>query len=236
MHRIRHARPRSEQPSRQTWPVCAPIEASARLSFRLVDGQRPEHIRALFRNFVEARLPAGCRVEFEGAGGNSAVSVNEASPYIAATVRALDAEWPEPTLIKGTGGTIPLVGLLTDRLDVDCIVTGFILADDAIHAPNERYGVERLRMGIRSWVRILAGLTVGTGRAGGCGHPKSEAGPVDPALLACCRNLKRFSSYTQISLANKAATSGAGRSSADRHPFAQFQKSIRPWSRNRPSS
>jgi acetylornithine deacetylase/succinyl-diaminopimelate desuccinylase-like protein len=135
-----------------------PASASARLSFRLVGGQRPEHIRALFRKFVEARLPAGCRVEFEGAGGNSAVSVNEASLYIAATARALDAEWPEPTLIKGTGGTVPLVGLLTDRLGVDCIVTGFILADDAIHAPNERYDVERLRKGIRSWVRILSEL------------------------------------------------------------------------------
>lgn len=135
-----------------------PASASARLSFRLVGDQQPGHIRTLFRNFVEARLPAGCRVEFEGSGGNPAVQVNEASPYIAATARALDAEWSEPTLIKGTGGAIPLVGLLTDRLGVDCIVTGFILADDAIHAPNERYDLERLRKGIRSWVRILSEL------------------------------------------------------------------------------
>ncbi|WP_167332457.1 M20/M25/M40 family metallo-hydrolase, partial [Mesorhizobium metallidurans] len=118
-----------------------PSSASARLSFRLVDEQKPERIRSLFRKFVEARLPDGCRVEFEGAGGNSAVSVNEASRFMAATARALDAEWPEPTLIKGTGGAIPLVGLLTDGLGVDCIITGFILADDAIHAPNERYDV-----------------------------------------------------------------------------------------------
>lgn len=135
-----------------------PSSASARLSFRLVGGQRPEHIRTIFRNFVENRLPPGCRVEFEGAGGNAAVSVNEANPYLMATARALDAEWPERTLIKGTGGTVPLVGLLTDRLGVDCIVTGFILADDAIHAPNERYDVERLRKGIRSWARILSEL------------------------------------------------------------------------------
>jgi acetylornithine deacetylase/succinyl-diaminopimelate desuccinylase-like protein len=86
------------------------------------------------------------------------VSVNEASPFLVATARALDSDWPEPTLIKETGGAIPLVGLLTDRLGVDCIVTGFILADDAIHAPNERYDLERLRKGIRSWVRILSEL------------------------------------------------------------------------------
>ncbi|POF29103.1 M20/M25/M40 family metallo-hydrolase [Roseibium marinum] len=135
-----------------------PGSASARLSFRLVGRQRPEDVRAKFRSFVEAGLPVGCRVEFEGCGGSSAVSVNDAGPYVAATARALDCEWAQPTLIKGTGGTIPLIELLTNSLNVDCIVTGFILADDAIHAPNERYDVERLRKGIRSWVRILSEL------------------------------------------------------------------------------
>jgi acetylornithine deacetylase/succinyl-diaminopimelate desuccinylase-like protein len=135
-----------------------PGSASARLSFRLVGRQQPERIRAIFRSFVEASLPAGCRVEFEGSGATSAVSVNGASGYVAATARALESEWAQPPLIKGTGGTIPLVELLTDRLEVDCIVTGFILADDAIHAPNERYDVERLRRGVRSWVRILSEL------------------------------------------------------------------------------
>ncbi|HEV2507866.1 MAG TPA: M20/M25/M40 family metallo-hydrolase [Mesorhizobium sp.] len=135
-----------------------PSSASARLSFRLVGEQKPEYIRRIFRNFVKGRLPPGCRVEFEGSGGNAAVSVNEDSPYLMATARALDAEWPERTLIKGTGGTVPLVRLLTDRLGVDCIVTGFILADDAIHGPNEHYDVERLRKGTRSWARILSEL------------------------------------------------------------------------------
>lgn len=135
-----------------------PGSAYARLSFRLVGGQEPERIRSLFRSHVQKQLPEGCDVEFEGQGGSGAVSVNDASPFVAATARALDAEWPEPTLIKGTGGAVPLVETLTRQLGVDCIVTGFILADDAIHAPNERYDVERLRKGIRSWVRILGEL------------------------------------------------------------------------------
>ena len=135
-----------------------PASAYARLTFRLVGRQRPEDIRAKFRKFIEARLPAGCQVEFEGAGGSTAVSVNEASPYIAAAARALNAEWPEPALIKGTGGAVPVVGLLTEQLGVDCITVGFILGDDAIHAPNERYDVERLHKGIRSWSRILSEL------------------------------------------------------------------------------
>ncbi|MEQ9607565.1 MAG: M20/M25/M40 family metallo-hydrolase [Kiloniellaceae bacterium] len=136
-----------------------PASAYARLTFRLVGRQRPEDIRAKFRKFVEARLPAGCRVEFEGVGGSTPVSVNEASPYITAAARALDAEWPEPALIKGTGGAVPVVGLLTEQLGVDCVTVGFILGDDAIHAPNERYDLERLRKSIRSWARILFELS-----------------------------------------------------------------------------
>jgi|HigsolmetaAR201D_1030396.scaffolds.fasta_scaffold05065_7 Acetylornithine deacetylase/Succinyl-diaminopimelate desuccinylase and related deacylases len=133
-----------------------PGSATARLSFRLVDGQSPEQVRSIFRRFVEANLPQGARAEFEGQGGTSAVLVNENSPYIAAAARALEAEWGEPTLLKGSGGTIPIVELLMRELAVvDCIVTGFILADDAIHAPNERYDANRLRKGIRSWVRII---------------------------------------------------------------------------------
>lgn len=136
-----------------------PASASARLSFRLVDQQKPEHIRTIFRNFVETRLPPGCRAEFEGAGGSAAVTVNETSSYIAAAARALEAEWSEPPLVKGTGGAVPVVGLFKERLGVDCVTVGFILGDDAIHAPNERYDVERLRKGIRSWVRILSELS-----------------------------------------------------------------------------
>jgi acetylornithine deacetylase/succinyl-diaminopimelate desuccinylase-like protein len=132
-----------------------PGSATARLSFRLVGGQDPETIRGQFRDWVRRQMPEGCRAEFDGDYGTPAVSIREASLFIDATRRALDAEWPEPTLLKGTGGTVPLVGLLADKLAVDCIVMGFILADDAIHAADEHIDVERLRRATRSWVRIF---------------------------------------------------------------------------------
>jgi acetylornithine deacetylase/succinyl-diaminopimelate desuccinylase-like protein len=135
-----------------------PGSASARLTFRLVGRQQPEHVRRLFRKFVEDRLPQGCRAEFEGNYGTAPVSMTETGPYIAAARRALDAEWPEPVLIKGTGGTVPLVGWLSQMLGIDCVSFGFILGDDAIHAPNERFDTERLRKGIRSWARLLSEL------------------------------------------------------------------------------
>jgi acetylornithine deacetylase/succinyl-diaminopimelate desuccinylase-like protein len=132
-----------------------PALAYARITARLVDLQEPEDIRRKLRDFVRARVPRGCTVSFDGEGGSTAVTINSESDYVAAAARALDAEWPEKTLIMGTGGAVPLVGLLKEKLGVDCIVTGFILNDDAIHAPNERFDTERYRKAIRSWIRVI---------------------------------------------------------------------------------
>lgn len=133
-----------------------PGTATARVSFRLVAGQEPEKVRRCFRRHVEARIPKGCSVEFVGAGGSSAVVLSQESPFLAASARGLEAEWGEPAVLMGTGGAIPLVQQLSEVLGAECVVIGFMLSTDAIHAPDENYDTERLRRGVRSWVRILA--------------------------------------------------------------------------------
>lgn len=135
-----------------------PGTATARLSFRLVAGQEPEAIRQLFRKHVEAQLPSGCHVAFEGNNGSSAVVLSEESRFLSAACQGLEKEWFAPTVLRGTGGAIPLVEQFSHGLGAECVVIGFILPDDAIHAPDERYDTERLRRGARSWVRILKAI------------------------------------------------------------------------------
>ncbi|MBP0583079.1 M20/M25/M40 family metallo-hydrolase [Labrys sp. LIt4] len=132
-----------------------PGSATARLSFRLVEGQDPENVRRIFQRYVRSRLPEGCTVAFEGFPGSSAVTLPEDNPFVTATARGLAREWESPTVLKGSGGSIPLAQQFKEMLGIDCIVIGFILPDDAIHAPDERYDIERFHKGVRSWVRIL---------------------------------------------------------------------------------
>ena len=132
-----------------------PGSATSRLSFRLVAGQEPETVRERFRAHVAARLPEGCKVEFEGVGGSSAVLLSQDSRFLKAASRGLEEEWGTPAVLRGTGGAIPLVEQFSRGLGAECVVIGFILPGDAIHAPDERYDTERLRKGMRSWVRIF---------------------------------------------------------------------------------
>lgn len=135
-----------------------PAQASARLSIRLVGDQDPERVRAQLRAFVAAMVPADCKVEFEGHGGSGAIAVPERNPYLSGAAEALAEEWGRRPVLKGSGGTIPVVRHLKDVLDLDSVMVGFGLSDDAIHAPNEKYDLRCLHKGIRSWIRILAGL------------------------------------------------------------------------------
>ena len=55
---------------------------------------------------------------------------------------------PAPVLIR-LGGTLPLLAILAER-GVPTVVSGFVLDADAIHAPNESFRLESLRLGERS--------------------------------------------------------------------------------------
>nr|WP_323776918.1 M20/M25/M40 family metallo-hydrolase [Amylibacter sp.] len=134
-----------------------PCEAHAKLSFRLVAGQDPETIRAAFQAHVQARLPADCSVSFSDHGLSPAWAMDAENPFLAPTLAALADEWGVSTTC-GTGGSIPIIGALRDKLGVDALLVGFGRFDNRIHSPNEKYDLSSFRGGMRSWVRIIEAL------------------------------------------------------------------------------
>jgi acetylornithine deacetylase/succinyl-diaminopimelate desuccinylase-like protein len=135
-----------------------PARASAKVSFRLVGDQNPLAVRDAFRAFVRARLPADCSAEFISHGASPALRLPLASPYLAKTRAALAAEFNRPAVLKGSGGSIPIVGAFRHDLGMDTLMVGFGLDDDRIHSPNEKYDLSSFHKGARSWARILAAL------------------------------------------------------------------------------
>ncbi len=135
-------------------------EASAKISCRLVHKQDPDKIRAAFRKFVEARIPADCSVSFHNHGGSPAVQLPYDSPILAKTKQALSDEWPNPAVMISMGGSIPVVGDFKGMLGMESVLVGYGLADDRIHSPNEKYELSSFHKGTRSWARILAALAV----------------------------------------------------------------------------
>ena len=130
-------------------------EASAKVSFRLVHRQDPKKIRAAFRAFVEARIPADCSVEFHPHGGSPAIQLSYDSPFLTKAKDALSDEWGKPAVMIAMGGSIPIVGDFQTYLGMESLMVGFGLSDDRIHSPNEKYDLKSFHKGQKSWARIL---------------------------------------------------------------------------------
>jgi acetylornithine deacetylase/succinyl-diaminopimelate desuccinylase-like protein len=136
-----------------------PSKASAKVSFRLVGKQNPERVSQAFRAHVKARLPADVTAEFIEHGRSPALGLPIRNEALKRARRALEAEWGKPAALVGSGGSIPIVGAFKRELNMDSLMVGFGLADDAIHSPNEKYERTSFHKGARSWARILSALS-----------------------------------------------------------------------------
>lgn len=141
-----------------------PSHASAKVSFRLVADQDPARIAESFFAWCREHTPPGCRWEFHDHGGGHPATVATDSTVLQAAKRALKeaSGGAEAALIK-TGGSIPVAGLLKQRLGLETIFMGFGLDDDRVHSPNEKFELECFRLGARAHVLLIEALRNQTG-------------------------------------------------------------------------
>ncbi len=132
-----------------------PAKAHAKFSFRLVGEQNPNEVRTEFRKFVQDIVPADCKVEFFATEGSRAITVSLKSKAISLASKALKDEWGIAPVYAGCGGSIPVVSLFKDILNLEALLIGFALDDDLIHSPNEKYNMKSFVKGTKSWARIL---------------------------------------------------------------------------------
>ncbi len=135
-----------------------PAHASAKVSFRLVANQDPAKITKAFFKWCKDHTPPGCRWELMDHHGGFGVTVPFDSPYLAAATTAIKRATGKKAALIKSGGSIPVAGLLKDKLAIDTIFMGFGLDDDRVHSPNEKFEIECFVTGIRSHVAFIGEL------------------------------------------------------------------------------
>ena len=127
-----------------------PSTAHAKISMRLVPNQQNEEITKLFTDYFKSLAPEGVKVKvIPHHGGQPAVTKTDSLAYQAAS-HAFEEAWGKVPIPTRDGGSIPIVALFKDVLKTDVVLLGFGLASDAIHSPNEHYGVFNYFKGIET--------------------------------------------------------------------------------------
>jgi acetylornithine deacetylase/succinyl-diaminopimelate desuccinylase-like protein len=127
-----------------------PSKAFAKISMRLVPNQDSHTITELFKKHFESIAPASVKVEVRPHHGGEPVVISTDSPAFRAASQAMeDAFGKRPVPTRG-GGSIPIVALFKKELGLDSVLFGFGLDSDAIHSPNEHYGVFNYLKGIET--------------------------------------------------------------------------------------
>lgn len=125
-------------------------KAYAKISMRLVPNQTSEEITALFQKHFERIAPSGVTVKVKPHhGGEPVVTPTDSVAYQAAADAMETTFGKRPVPTRG-GGSIPIVAMFKSELGLDTVLLGFGLDSDAIHSPNEHYGVFNFLKGIET--------------------------------------------------------------------------------------
>jgi acetylornithine deacetylase/succinyl-diaminopimelate desuccinylase-like protein len=125
-------------------------QAFAKISMRLVPNQNWEEITDLFKNHFESIAPKGTTVKVTPHhGGQAYVTPIDSLGYQAAA-KAYEATFGKVPIPQRSGGSIPIVALFEKELKSKTILMGFGLDSDAIHSPNEHFGIWNYLKGIET--------------------------------------------------------------------------------------
>ena len=136
-----------------------PSKAYAKISMRLVPNQNWKKISSLFSDHINNICPKGVTVKIkEHHGGQPYVAPTNTVGFRAAS-KAYEEVFNKLPFATKDGGSIPIIALFEKELNSKTILMGFGLDSDAIHSPNEHYGVSNFLMGIETISRFYYHFT-----------------------------------------------------------------------------
>ncbi|UJF28572.1 dipeptidase [Planococcus sp. 107-1] len=126
-----------------------PAEASAKITCRLVPNQDPDDIVAKLRAHIDANKPAGVTVEITDFDKGKPFLTPFDHPAIQAAGRSYEKIYQVPTAFTRMGGSVPIVAVFDEVLELPVVLMGFGLASENFHAPNEHFHLENFDKGLR---------------------------------------------------------------------------------------
>ena len=127
-----------------------PSKAHAKISMRLVPDQHSKEITRMFIDHFKSIAPKTVKVKISPHhGGEPAVTPTDSIAFKAASEAFLEG-WGKNPIPTMEGGSIPIVSLFDKILGLNTILLGFGLKEDAIHSPNESYGLFNFYKGIET--------------------------------------------------------------------------------------
>ncbi|MBU6204666.1 MAG: dipeptidase [Bacteroidetes bacterium] len=127
-----------------------PSKAYAKISMRLVPNQQSDKITELFTKHFEHLAPKSVRVKVTPHhGGEAALTPTDSIAYAAAS-KAMETTFGKKPIPTYEGGSIPIVASFERILGLKTILMGFGLNSDALHSPNEHYGLFNYYKGIET--------------------------------------------------------------------------------------
>jgi len=125
-------------------------QAFAKISMRLVPNQDWHEITQLFQKHFESIAPSSVKVKVKPHhGGQGYVTPIDSIGYQAADKAYTESFGVKPIPVR-SGGSIPIVALFEKELKSKTILMGFGLDSDAIHSPNEHFGIFNYLKGIET--------------------------------------------------------------------------------------
>lgn len=135
-----------------------PAAAHAKVSMRLVPDQTPEAIYDAFEQCLRERVPDTMTLTVKRLHGGQPVLVEPDQPIMQAARAAMNQTFDRDTVFIRNGGSIPIVAEFQQRLGLDSVLMGFGLESDAIHSPNEKFGLARYAKGIETIIHYYPEL------------------------------------------------------------------------------
>ena len=127
-----------------------PARASAKISMRLVPNQDYRKISRLFERYFRSIAPKSVKVKVKSLHGGMPYVAPTDMPAYKAAQKAIAETFGKKPLPFYSGGSIPIISGFESILGIKSLLMGFGLAEDAIHSPNESFGLDQFQRGIET--------------------------------------------------------------------------------------